>query len=244
MRCILFETDDFYQMLKITPVIKLTWNEVIFLEDKTELSILSEKITKSFFEKGIIERGEKVEVGEANYNINLIENHKITAEEIFTALEEFSKQNGIGFIVNHRVQEDYFDFGLFLQLGDVHFHPEVILDGKRLVNDFQNKNLNRFCFDLIHGFLVDCAQSDKTLVEEVKAHREGLDYWAQFSDEELIKKGLVSYEQIEKTICNGMLVFLGKYFQMSYNVDVIYGMTKDDYDGIKQDVREKICKRF
>ena len=220
--------DDFICVVKITAVKKLVWNEVLFVDDKAELDALSQKITELFFKKGIIEKDEAINLAKKNHNINLIGSHKDTAEEIFTALEEFSKESGLGFIVNFICQEDFMGSGLFIQLGDVNFHPELILDGRRLINDFPGVNLNRSYFDLLYGLMVNCSKNDKTLVNEVLSHREGLDYWAQFSEEELVKKGLVYHDEAENLICKNMLDFLnGK-----------------SSEGLCEEVRIKIIEKF
>lgn len=235
---------DFICLVKITAVKKLVWNEVIFVEDITELDALSEKITELFFKRGIIEKEEVVRLSQRNRNINLIGDHQDTAEEIFSALEDFSKESGLGFIVNFSCQEDFMENGLFISLGDVHFHPELILDGRRLINDFPDANLNRVYLDIYHGLMVDCSTKDKTLVNEVLSHGEGIDYWLQFSDEELVKKGFVYHDQTEKLICKNMLDSLNLYFQVDFTSDSKTGLITQAGEGLNEDVRKKILQRF
>ena len=236
--------DDFICLVKITAVKKLVWNEVIFVEDIMELDALSAKITELFFKRGIIEKDESIRLSQRNRNINLIGNHQDTAEEIFTALEDFSKESGLGFIVNFSCQEDFMGNGLFISLGDLHFHPELILDGRRLINDFPDANLNRVYLDIYHDLMVDCSTKDKTLVNEVFSHGEGMDYWQQFSDEELEKKGFVHHDQAEKLICTNMLDSLNRYFQVDYTADVSKGLCKQTVQGLCEDVRLKILEKF
>lgn len=164
------------QTFKITPIKKLVWNEVIFLEDKEELKNLSKLITKAFFQNEILESGENFTVEKACHNINLIENHTKIAETIFTVLTEVSKKNTYGFIINFSSQSDFISSGndsgvvIMISLEELHFHPELILDGRCLINDFSNKNLNRSYFSLVNDFLVDCCSKDKTLADEVFPH--------------------------------------------------------------------------
>ena len=240
----MFDDDDFYQTLKIIPVKKLVWNEVIFIDDEVELKDLAELITVAFYQNDLLESDEISSFGNASHNINLIENHKETAQTIFDVFTEISQQTGYGFIVNFSSQSDFLGSGLMIPYGDLYFHPELILDGRRLINDFQDVNLNRNFFSLVKNCLVDCGRKDKTLVNEVLAHREGLDYWARFSEEELLEKGLVKFADAEKQICLDMLESLNKYFHVDYSVDVVYGLTKQDYEGLCNNVREKILERF
>ena len=134
----MFDLDDFYQTLKIIPVKKLVWNEVIFVDDAAELKELSEFITVAFYQNELLESDESISVNAACHNINLIENHKETAQTIFDVLTEISQQTGYGFIINFSSQSDFLGSGLMIQFGDLHFHPELILDGRRLINDFQD----------------------------------------------------------------------------------------------------------
>lgn len=236
--------DDFICLVKITAVKKLVWNEVIFVDDMVELDALSAKITELFFKRGIIEKYESIRLSQRNRNINLIGNHQDTAEEIFTALEDFSKESGLGFIVNFICQEDFMANGLFISLGDVHFHPELILDGRRLINDFPDANLNRVYLDIYHDLMVDCSTKDKTLVNEVLSHEEGIDYWRQFSDEELVQKGFVYHDQAEKVICTNMLDSLNRYFQVDFTSDAKSGLINQTGEGLNEDVRKKIFERY
>ncbi len=238
------DSEDFIQTLKITAVKKLVWNEVIFVEDDAELEKLSQLITKAFFQNELLERDESVTVGKACHNINMIEDHSETAETIFNTLADVSKQTGLGFIINFSSQTDFLGSGLMIPFGDLHFHPELIMNGRRLIADLPDINLNRFCFCLHNQFLVDCSRKDRTLANEVLAHREGLDYWTKFSDAELLEKGLVTFSQVEKSICAEMLDSLNKYFQVDYSVDVVYGLTKQDYEGLCDEVRKQIVERF
>ena len=236
--------DDFICVVKITAVKKLVLNEVIFVDDMLELDALSAKITELFFKRGIIEKDESIRFSQRNRNINLIGNHQDTAEEIFTALEDFSKESGLGFIVNFSCQEDFMGNGLFISLGDVHFHPELILDGRRLINDFPDANLNRVYLDIYHDLMVDCSTKDKTLVNKVLSHGEGIDYWLQFSDKELVKKGFVYRDQAEKLICTNMLYSLNLYFQVDFTSDEKSGLINQTGEGLNEDVRKKILQRF
>lgn len=251
---LLAAANGFYQNLKITPVKKLVWNEVIFAVSVEERARLSVIITKALIEKGIMESGEKFVIERMSHNLKMVGSHQNTADIIFEALAGISKATGYGFIVNYSSLEDYHDEveddegehggGLFLPLSDVNFHPELILNGHRLINDFPDINLNRSCFGIVHGLLVDRTRADQALAEEVKSHREGLEYWSKFSDEELIEKGLVYYDQLEREICSEMLDSLNKYFQVNYVVDVIYGITKQDNLGLCEEIRQKIIARF
>ena len=208
------DSESFFQTLKIIAVKKLVWDEVVFVEDDAEIEKLSQLITKAFFQNELLEKNESVTVGKECHNINLIEDHNKTAETIFNTLSDVSKQTGLGFIINFSSQTDFLGSGLMIPLGDLHFHSELIMDGKRLSTELSDTNLNRFCFCLNNNLLVDCSNKDKTLVNEVLAHKEGLDYWAKFSYEELLAKGLVTYYQAEKSICAEMLDSLSKQFQV------------------------------
>lgn len=236
--------DDFICLVKITAVKKLVWNEVIFVEEKTEVKELSDLIRGAFYQNELLEKDESISVNTVCHNINLIENHKETAQTIFDVLAEISQQTGYGFIVNFSSQTDFLGSGLMLPLGELYFHPEVILEGRRLINDLPDVNLNRLCFSLIKDFLVDCSRKDKTLVNEVLAHREGLDYWAKFSEEELQKKGLVRFTEEEKMICSEMLDSLNKYFQVDFISDEKSGLINQSGQGLSGEVREKILECF
>ena len=237
-------SEDFICVAKITAIKKLVWNEVIFVDDKAELDALSAKITDLFFKKGIIEKDEAINLAKRNRNINLIGDHKDTAEEIFTALEEFSKESGLGILVNFICQEDFLGGGLFISFGDVHFHPELILDGRRLINDFPDVNLNRVYIDLCHGLMVDCSTADKTLVKEVLSHREGIDYWAQFPEEELVKNGFVYHDQAEKLICENLLDSLNRYFHVDFTSDENNCIARHERESLSPEVRAHILERF
>ena len=236
--------DDHYQTVKITAVKKLVWNEIEFVHGIEAVELVSSVISQAFFENGLIAKDEKISLGKYFSNLAYWDGHEETADKLCNVLAEVSKKTDLGFIVNYCCWEDFMGNGLFLPLGELHFHPELIMYGKRLINDYPDIRMNRTYFDITHGLLIDCGTRDKTLLNELYAHGEGLDYWTKFSDEELMEKGLVLYEDAEQRVCNEMLDSLKKHFQVDYSVDVIYGNTKQDYEGLCDDVRRQILERF
>ena len=237
-------TDNHYQTVKITVVKKLVWNEVVFLRSWKNVEKVRDIISQAFFENGLIAKDVKIRLGYYFSKLTFWEGHEKTHDKICNVLAEVSKKTDLGFIVNYCCWEDFLGSGVFIPLGELHFHPEMIIYGKRLINDYPDICLNRTYFNISHGLLIDCDTRDKTLVDELLAHGEGLDYWAKFSEEELLKKGLVLYEDAEKKICNEMLDSLNKYFQVDYSVDVIFGLTKQDYEGLCADIRRQVVAKF
>ncbi len=64
-----------------------------------------------------------------------------TADALFNALADFSAATKISFLLNyHCAQEEEINAEKKIVLT---FHPEVIIDGKRLINDFTDVDLNR-----------------------------------------------------------------------------------------------------
>lgn len=244
--------EDFYQTLKITAVKKLVWNEVVFVDGFTgnasEKTELEKKIASAFSQNGLISRDVvRIPVGDEFHGINYSGDHEENADRIFDALASVSKETGAGFIVNYSVQEDYLGGGVMIPLGDVHIHGELILNGSRLINDFPDPNMNRSYIALTHGLLADCSDelcSRKPLIEEIHNQPDPLSYYAQFSDDELLQKGFVYFDQAERKTCEEMLDSLNRYFHVDYTADNSAGLEKQECEGLNKDVREKIIERF
>lgn len=242
------EGKDFYDKIKINAVKKLVWNDVIFVEDKAELESLSEKITNHLRLDGVIPFDKKITVGKffgrAGSYSNSLEYEEAVAR-LFNTLAEISKEMKTGFIVNYSRQEDFMDgVGVFIQLGEVNFHPEIIIDGiKLLFTSADGIEENLFYLCAYKDYLAPWTRNS-TLIGEIKKHAEDYQYWENFGDEELLKKDFVHFDRAEQKICASMLDSLNKYFQVNYLVDVIYGLTKQDNLGLCDKVRNKVLQRF
>ncbi len=243
------ESEDFRDKIKITAVKRLIWNEVVFEEDQEKLDALSKKITNAFRTDGVILYNNAIAVGKPFKRIGSFYtslNHEETFKRLCNALSKISKESKYDFIVNYSRQEDYFEggFGNFMQFGEVKFYPEIIIDGRMLLATSLDDIEVPLSYltpykDYLAPFI---PKSD--LITEVRAHSTDDSYWLKLTEEEFLNKGFVHFAQAEKAICLSMLDALKKYFQVDYTVDVIYGITNQDYNGVELPVKNMIAERF
>ena len=142
-----------------------------------------------------------------------------TADMLFNALAEFSEKSKISFLVNyHSVEEEEIN-------GEkkpvITFHPEVIIDGNRLINDFPDIDLNRRYIVLEGWKLVDITYSKPDSAPELESLR-----------------------AVVKKICSKMLSALDKYFNVDYRVSLVFGTAKSEYTGLAPAVRHALINKF
>ena len=241
---------DFCVRIKITAVKKLVWNEVVFEEDQEKLDELSAKITNALRLKRVIPYDSEIAVGKtfkrAYIFVDSLGYICRMFEKLCKNLSKISEETKYGFIVNFSLQENYFEDGLgnFMQLGEINFHPEIILDGKMLLatslNDIEAplSYLNPYK-DYLAPLI---PKSD--LTNEVWTHSTDDSYWLKLAEEEFLNKGFVHFAQVEKNVCLSMIDAIKRYFQLDYTLDVIYGTTNQDYDGLELPIKNLIAERF
>ncbi|MDY4767398.1 MAG: hypothetical protein SO238_03105 [Treponema sp.] len=101
------------------------------------------------------------------------------------------------------------------------FHPEVIINGNRLINDFPDIDLNRRYIVLDGWKLVDITYSKPDSAPEPE-----------------------SLQAVVKKICSKMLSALDKYFNVDYRVSLVFGTAKTEYTGLAPAVRHALINKF
>ena len=142
-----------------------------------------------------------------------------TADMLFNTLAQFSEKSEISFLVNyHSVEEEEIN-------GEkkpvITFHPEVIINGNRLINDFPDIELNRRYIVLEGWKLEDITYSKPDSAPEPEALR-----------------------AVVKKLCSKMLSALDKYFNVDYRVSLVFGTAKSEYTGLAPNIREAPIKTF
>ena len=138
---------------------------------------------------------------------------------LFNALAEFSEKSKISFLVNyHSVEEEEINGEKKLVIT---FHPEVIINGKRLINDFPDIDLNRRYIVLDGWKLQDITYSKTEALPEPETLR-----------------------AVVKKLCSKMLSALDKYFNVDYRVSLLFGTAKNEYTGLAPAVRHALINKF
>ena len=101
------------------------------------------------------------------------------------------------------------------------FHPEVIINGNRLINDFPDIDLNRRYIVLDGWKLVDITYSKPDSTPEPESLR-----------------------AVVKKLCSKMLSALDKYFNVDYRVSLVFGTAKSEYTGLAPAVRHALINKF
>ena len=135
--------DGIYQSVKLTPLKKITADEVEFYsgDEKMDMDVSLWKFMK---DRDILVAGKKLRMTIAEINKHALlwqGSSERTADGLFNALADFSKKSKINFLVNYHSAEEEEIHGEKKPV--LTFHPEVIIDGKRLINDFPDIDLNR-----------------------------------------------------------------------------------------------------
>ena len=214
---------EIMQSVKLTAIKKITAEEVEFYTSEERYDIHAQ-LRKFMKGKNILKERKSLRIG-GNFAVqNSREllwqgSSEKTADMLFNALAEFSEKSKISFLVNyHSVEEEEFN-------GEkkpvITFHPEVIINGNRLINDFPDIDLNRRYIVLDGWKLVDITYSKPDSAPEPE-----------------------SLQAVVKKICSKMLSALDKYFNVDYRVSLVFGTAKTEYTGLAPAVRHALINKF
>ena len=154
--------DGIYQAVKLTPLKKITADEVEFYPGDERMDI-NASLRAFMKDKDLLIEGKSLRTGRSNSRSLLWQgSSEKTSDSLFNALAAFSEKSKINFLVNyHSVEKEEIN-------GEkkpvITFHPEFIMDGKRLINDFHDIELNRRYIVLGQWELQDitCIKPDST----------------------------------------------------------------------------------
>ncbi len=211
------------QSIKLTAIKKITADEVEFCSREERFDIHCE--LRNFMKgKNILKERKSLRIegdsGMPNSRELLWQgSSEKTADMLFNALAEFSEKSKISFLVNyHSVEEEEIN-------GEkkpvITFHPEVIINGKRLINDFPDIDLNRRYIVLEDWKLLDITYSKTDALSKPETLR-----------------------AVVKTLCSKMLSSLDDYFNVDYRVSLLFGTAKSKYTGLAPAVRHALINKF
>ena len=214
---------EIMQSVKLTTIKKITAEEVEFYTSEERIDIHGQ-LRKFMKGKNILKERKTLRLGgdfvvPKSRELLWQGSSEKTADMLFNALAEFSEKSKISFLVNyHSVEEEEFH-------GEkkpvITFHPEVIINGKRLINDFPDIDLNRRYIVLDGWKLVDITYSKTEALPEPESLR-----------------------AVVKKLCSKMLSALDKYFNVDYRVSLLFGTAKSEYTGLAPAVRHALINKF
>lgn len=214
---------EIMQSVKLTTIKKITAEEVEFYTSEERFDIHGQ-LRKFMKGKNILKERKSLRLGGDFVVPNSREllwqgSSEKTADMLFNALAEFSEKTKISFLVNyHSVEEEEIN-------GEkkpvITFQPEVIINGKRLINDFPDIDLNRRYIVLEDWKLVDITYSKTEAPPEPETLR-----------------------AVVKKLCSKMLSALDKYFNVDYRVSLLFGTAKSEYTGLAPVVRHALINKF
>ncbi len=214
---------EIMQSVKLTTIKKITAEEVEFYTSEERFDIYGQ-LRKFMKGKNILKERKNLRIGGdfavPNFRGLLWQgSSEKTADMLFNTLAEFSEKSKISFLVNyHSVEEEEFN-------GEkrpvITFHPEVIINGKRLINDFPDIDLNRRYIVLEGWKLQDITYSKPDSTPEPESLR-----------------------SVVKKLCSKMLSALDKYFNVDYRVSLLFGTAKSEYTGLAPAVRHALINKF
>lgn len=214
---------EIMQSVKIIAIKKITADEVEFYTSEERFDIHCE-LRNFMKDKNILKERKSLRLGGDFVLPNSREllwqgSSEKTADMLFNTLAEFSEKSKSSFLVNyHSVEEEEIN-------GEkkpvITFHPEVIINGKRLINDFPDIDLNRRYIVLDDWKLVDITYSKTEALPEPETLR-----------------------AVVKKLCSKMLSALDKYFNVDYRVSLLFGTAKSEYTGLAPAVRHALINKF
>lgn len=214
---------EIMQSVKIIAIKKITADEVEFYTSEERFDIHCE--LRNFMKgKNILQERRSLRLGGDFVLPNSREllwqgSSEKTADMLFNTLAEFSEKSKISFLINyHSVEEEEIN-------GEkkpvITFHPEVIINGKRLINDFPDIDLNRR-YILLEGWkLQDITYTKPDSTPEPETLR-----------------------AVVKKLCSKMLSALDKYFNVDYRVSLLFGTAKSEYTGLAPAIRHALINKF
>ncbi len=185
-----------FQCVSVCAFEKLTCNEFIpypkanmnLFDDNdddlwADFRLFQEGLNEFLKEKNILVKNEKIRLGMNNKSIKNKNSllwqgtSEKTAGMLFDALTEYSIKSDTGFIVNYYCARES-EFNNHEKKTIITFHPEVIMNGKRLVNDdtnsetvtlkeAQNKVCNFMLSSLNHYFSEGLTQDVKNKIVSI-----------------------------------------------------------------------------
>ena len=214
---------EIMQSVKLTAMKKITAEEVEFYTSEERFDIHGQ-LRKFMKGKNILQERKNLRLGGDFVLPNSREllwqgSSEKTADMLFNTLAEFSEKSKISFLINyHSIEEEEIN-------GEkkpvITFHPEVIINGKRLINDFPDIDLNRRYIVLDGWKLVDITYSKTEALPEPETLR-----------------------AVVKKLCSKMLSALDKYFNVDYRVSLLFGTAKNEYTGLAPAVRHALINKF
>ena len=214
---------EIMQSVKLTTIKKITAEEVEFYTSEERYDIHGQ-LRKFMKGKNILKERKTHRLGGDFAVPNSCEllwqgSSEKTADMLFNALAEFSEKSKISFLVNyHSVEEEEVN-------GEkkpvITFHPEVIINGKRLINDFPDIELNRRYIVLDGWKLLDITYTKPASTPEPETLR-----------------------AVVKKLCSKMLSSLDDYFNVDYRVSLLFGTAKSEYTGLAPAVRHALINKF
>ena len=174
--------EGIYQNVKITPLKKITADEVEFFTSEEKFDMHSE-FRRFMKDKNILKEGKS----------NFLLNYHCAEEEEINAEKKIV----------------------------LTFHPEVIINGKRLINDFPDVDLNRRFILLEERKVQDITYQDCG-----------------------VKSEPVLFGEACRQVCEKTFASLDKYFNVDYNVSLVFGTAKREYTGLAPEVRKALAKKF
>ena len=211
--------EGIYQNVKITPLKNITADEVEFFASEEKFDMYSE-FRRFMKDKNILKEGKNLNFSENFCNKLLWQgSSEKTADALFNALADFSVAKKINFLLNyHCAEEEEINAEKKIVLT---FHPEVIINGKRLINDFPDVDLNRRFI-----LLEECKVQDITYLDCG------------------VKSEPVLFGEACRQVCEKTFASLDKYFNVDYNVSLVFGTAKREYTGLAPEVKKSIMEKF
>ena len=211
--------EDIYQNVKVTPLKKIT-AENIELFDGGEKMDIETRLAAFMKDKNILIDGKRLHLaGNNNRMILWLGSSEKTVDLLFNALAVFSTAFKINFLVNYHCAEMKEVNGE--QQPVLTFHPEVIIDGHRLINDFPDIDLNRRFVVLGEWKVLDITYSRPDVTPSP-----------------------VSFSDACRKVCEKTFESLDDYFNVDYRVSLLYGTVKTEYTGLSPEVRKALEAAF
>lgn len=129
--------------------------------------------------------------------------------------------------------------GIFIYLGEKTICSEIIIDGMRLSDKFDNVILERQFVNPSHDLYIDLNWNNLELIKEFKSLYTNYDkYWNELPRNVIIQKGCYTFEECKKIIIKDIVDILSEYSNK------IPDVSSDKSVGLTEDIKNKIFSEF
>ncbi|MBO4639229.1 MAG: hypothetical protein J5710_05680 [Treponema sp.] len=149
--------EEIRQYIKITPLEKLSASECVRIRGEKRHEF-DKRLSKFLANKNILVKDKKLVPGKRWDLLIWQGSEEKTLNKLTSALADFSVKENISFLINYSIKSSRSDIADGTTITT--FYPEIIMNGKLLIHDFNNPELNRRFLKIDQHMVIDITNKE------------------------------------------------------------------------------------